>query len=209
MSSISSISQNIIPQGTLTRLTEINPLERRRIIDTTSVGIGQYDAEKADAEEKSCVATSRIPIRKADAGGVRRRGQLTRFCALHREEDLRPPGIVSGAGSIPGHSTRPARLLPLHPVVCAASLEKIALEVRGLQRRTEVREVEEYFSPEQKGSSAMPDKRNPVTAEQICGLRVWCAQCAGCAGKRGTLARTRHLTLFRRARDPAGLDHPA
>jgi len=53
--------------------------------------------------------------------------------------------------------------------VCAASLEKIALEVRGLQR-TEVREVEEYFSPQQKGSSVMPHKRNPVTAEQICGL---------------------------------------
>jgi adenylosuccinate lyase len=53
--------------------------------------------------------------------------------------------------------------------VIAASLEKIALEVRGLQR-TEVREVEEYFSPEQKGSSAMPHKRNPVTSEQICGL---------------------------------------
>ncbi len=53
--------------------------------------------------------------------------------------------------------------------VAAASLEKIALEVRGLQR-TEVREAEEYFSPEQKGSSAMPHKRNPVTAEQICGL---------------------------------------
>jgi len=53
--------------------------------------------------------------------------------------------------------------------VSAASLEKIALEVRGLQR-TEVHEVEEYFSPEQKGSSAMPHKRNPVTAEQICGL---------------------------------------
>ena len=53
--------------------------------------------------------------------------------------------------------------------VIAASLEKIALEIRNLQR-TEVREVEEYFAPEQKGSSAMPHKRNPVTAEQICGL---------------------------------------
>jgi adenylosuccinate lyase len=53
--------------------------------------------------------------------------------------------------------------------VIAASLEKIALEVRGLQR-TEVREVEEYFSAKQKGSSAMPHKRNPVTSEQICGL---------------------------------------
>ena len=53
--------------------------------------------------------------------------------------------------------------------VIAASLEKIALEIRGLQR-TEVREAEEYFSGGQKGSSAMPHKRNPVTCEQICGL---------------------------------------
>ncbi len=51
----------------------------------------------------------------------------------------------------------------------AATLEKIALEIRHLQR-TEVREAEEYFSPDQKGSSAMPHKRNPVTCEQICGL---------------------------------------
>jgi adenylosuccinate lyase len=50
-----------------------------------------------------------------------------------------------------------------------ASLEKIALEVRHLQR-TEVREAEEYFSRGQKGSSAMPHKRNPVQCEQICGL---------------------------------------
>jgi adenylosuccinate lyase len=50
-----------------------------------------------------------------------------------------------------------------------AGLEKIALEVRHLQR-TEVREAEEYFSAGQKGSSAMPHKRNPVTSEQICGL---------------------------------------
>jgi adenylosuccinate lyase len=47
--------------------------------------------------------------------------------------------------------------------------ERIALEVRHLQR-TEVREAEEYFSKGQKGSSAMPHKRNPVTSEQICGL---------------------------------------
>ncbi|PYP83574.1 MAG: adenylosuccinate lyase [Blastocatellia bacterium AA13] len=53
--------------------------------------------------------------------------------------------------------------------IIAASMEKIALEVRHLQR-TEVREVEEPFSAGQKGSSAMPHKRNPVTSEQICGL---------------------------------------
>jgi adenylosuccinate lyase len=50
-----------------------------------------------------------------------------------------------------------------------ATLEKIALEVRHLQR-TEVREAEEYFSASQKGSSAMPHKRNPVASEQIAGL---------------------------------------
>ena len=50
-----------------------------------------------------------------------------------------------------------------------ALLEMIALEVRHLQR-TEVREAEEAFAAGQKGSSAMPHKRNPVTCEQICGL---------------------------------------
>jgi adenylosuccinate lyase len=50
-----------------------------------------------------------------------------------------------------------------------ATLEKIALEIRHLQR-TEVREAEEPFGAGQKGSSAMPHKRNPVVAEQICGL---------------------------------------
>jgi adenylosuccinate lyase len=53
--------------------------------------------------------------------------------------------------------------------VVAASLERIALEIRHLQR-TEVREVEEPFGGEQRGSSAMPHKRNPVNSEQICGL---------------------------------------
>lgn len=51
----------------------------------------------------------------------------------------------------------------------ACTCEKIALEIRHLQR-TEVREAEEPFSEGQKGSSAMPHKRNPVTSEQICGL---------------------------------------
>jgi adenylosuccinate lyase len=53
--------------------------------------------------------------------------------------------------------------------VIASTLDKIATEIRHLQR-TEVREVEEFFSEKQKGSSAMPHKRNPVTCEQISGL---------------------------------------
>jgi adenylosuccinate lyase len=53
--------------------------------------------------------------------------------------------------------------------VIASTLDKVATEIRHLQR-TEVREAEEFFSEKQKGSSAMPHKRNPVTAEQISGL---------------------------------------
>ncbi|MCR4440116.1 MAG: adenylosuccinate lyase [bacterium] len=51
----------------------------------------------------------------------------------------------------------------------ASSLEKFAVEVRNLQR-TEILEAEEYFSPGQKGSSAMPHKRNPITCERIAGM---------------------------------------
>ena len=53
--------------------------------------------------------------------------------------------------------------------VIACTLDKIATEIRHLHR-TEVREAEEFFSDKQKGSSAMPHKRNPVTCEQISGL---------------------------------------
>jgi adenylosuccinate lyase len=51
----------------------------------------------------------------------------------------------------------------------AASIEKFATEIRHLQR-TEVLEAEEYFSEGQKGSSAMPHKRNPIASENLCGL---------------------------------------
>ena len=53
--------------------------------------------------------------------------------------------------------------------ITGASLEKFALEIRGLQK-TEIGEVEEPFAKGQKGSSAMPHKRNPIGCEQICGL---------------------------------------
>uniref|UniRef100_A0A7V4XQM9 Adenylosuccinate lyase n=1 Tax=Acidobacterium capsulatum TaxID=33075 RepID=A0A7V4XQM9_9BACT len=53
--------------------------------------------------------------------------------------------------------------------VITATLDKIATEIRHLQR-TEVREASEYFSEKQKGSSAMPHKKNPIISEQICGL---------------------------------------
>ena len=62
MASISSMSQNIIPQGTITRLTDVNPIERRKIIEDL-IGIAQYDDEKTEAEEKLRAAD--ISIRTA------------------------------------------------------------------------------------------------------------------------------------------------
>jgi len=77
---------------------------------------------------------------------------------------LRPAAITSQVLSRDRHAHFVAVL-----ALIAATCEKIALEIRHLQR-TEVREAEEPFSTGQKGSSVMPHKRNPVTSEQICGL---------------------------------------
>lgn len=77
---------------------------------------------------------------------------------------LRPAAIASQVISRDLHAFYISVL-----ALIAALCEKIALEVRHLQR-TEVREAEEPFGAGQKGSSAMPHKRNPVTSEQICGL---------------------------------------
>lgn len=77
---------------------------------------------------------------------------------------LRPAPIASQVISRDRHAHYVAVL-----ALITAALEKIALEVRHLQR-TEVREAEEPFAAGQKGSSAMPHKRNPVVCEQICGL---------------------------------------
>ncbi|MGE5486675.1 MAG: adenylosuccinate lyase [bacterium] len=77
---------------------------------------------------------------------------------------LKPAPISSQVISRDRHAAYVAALA----LICAL-LEKIALEVRHLQR-TEVREAEEPFGSGQKGSSVMPHKRNPVNSEQICGL---------------------------------------
>jgi adenylosuccinate lyase len=116
---------------------------------------------------------------------------LTRFDAA--AEELRVGKLSGAVGTFghlkPEHEEAICAALGLQPVaiatqvvqrdrhaayvsvlaVLASTLDKIATEVRHLQR-TEVREAEEFFSEKQKGSSAMPHKRNPITSEQISGL---------------------------------------
>ena len=77
---------------------------------------------------------------------------------------LRPDPIATQVIQRDRHAAYIATL-----AVLASTLDKIAVEVRHLQR-TEVRETEEFFSEKQKGSSSMPHKRNPITSEQISGL---------------------------------------
>jgi adenylosuccinate lyase len=84
--------------------------------------------------------------------------------AILKELGLRPAAIATQVLQRDRH----AAYLCMLAVLCS-TLDKIATEVRHLQR-TEVREAEEFFSAKQKGSSAMPHKRNPITAEQISGL---------------------------------------
>ena len=94
---------------------------------------------------------------------------------------------------------RHAELLTALAVV-ASSLDRFALEIRHLAR-TEVREAEEPFGRGQKGSSAMPHKRNPIVAERICGLaRIVRANALVGSRERRALARARHLALVGRAR---------
>jgi adenylosuccinate lyase len=116
---------------------------------------------------------------------------LTRFDAA--AEDLRVGKLSGAVGTFghlkPEHEEAICAELGLKPVAVAtqvvqrdrhaayiaalailcSTLDKIATEIRHLQR-TEVREAEEFFSEKQKGSSAMPHKRNPITSEQISGL---------------------------------------
>jgi adenylosuccinate lyase len=77
--------------------------------------------------------------------------------------------------------------------ITASSLEKFALEVRGLQK-TEIGEVEEPFATGQKGSSAMPHKRNPIGCEQIVGLARLVRANAGAAFENNALWHERDIS---------------
>src|SRR5436190_12037710 len=123
-----------------------------------------YDEIKRDLRRFECVSED-MRVGKI-SGAVGTFGHIgpaaeERICA---KLGLKPAPIASQVISRDLH----AAYISVLALVCALC-EKIALEVRHLQR-TEVREAEEPFGAGQKGSSAMPHKRNPVTCEQICGL---------------------------------------
>ncbi len=84
--------------------------------------------------------------------------------AICKALDLAPVAVATQVVQRDRHAAYVGSL-----AVLASTLDKIATEVRHLQR-TEVREAEEFFSDKQKGSSAMPHKRNPIVSEQISGL---------------------------------------
>src|SRR5208283_2240558 len=84
--------------------------------------------------------------------------------AICKELGLTPVAVATQIVQRDRHAAYIAAL-----AILCSTLDKIATEIRHLQR-TEVREAEEFFSEKQKGSSAMPHKRNPVTCEQISGL---------------------------------------
>src|SRR5271167_4352266 len=84
--------------------------------------------------------------------------------AICADLGLKPVAVATQVVQRDRHAAYVATL-----AVLVSTLDKIATEIRHLQR-TEVREAEEFFSEKQKGSSAMPHKRNPITSEQISGL---------------------------------------
>ena len=84
--------------------------------------------------------------------------------AICAELGLKPVAVATQVVQRDRHAAYVATL-----AILVSTLDKIATEVRHLQR-TEVREAEEFFSEKQKGSSAMPHKRNPIQSEQISGL---------------------------------------
>jgi hypothetical protein len=157
-------------------------LKRRAFEHKLTPTIGRshgIHAEPTTFGLKLASAYAEFPARPDAAGrGARRDFDLRdlrrgRHLRQHRSAGRSPCGgearPESRADLDPGDPARPARRIFAALGVVASSVERLATEIRHLQR-TEVLEAEEFFSEGQKGSSAMPHKRNPVLAENLTGL---------------------------------------
>src|SRR5438105_10025823 len=132
---------------------------------TCGLKIANWFAENRRNQERFCHAARQMAVGKI-SGAVGNAAHLGVEVedAICRRLGLEPAPVASQVIQRDRHAEFVSTL-----AIIAATLEKIGLEIRHLQR-TEVREAEEPFAAGQRGSSAMPHKRNPVSCEQICGL---------------------------------------
>jgi len=132
---------------------------------TFGLKIANWFAENRRNQERFCHAARQMAVGKI-SGAVGNAAHLGVEVedAICRRLGLEPAPVASQVIQRDRHAEFLSTL-----AIVAATLEKIGLEIRHLQR-TEVREAEEPFAAGQRGSSAMPHKRNPVSCEQICGL---------------------------------------
>jgi adenylosuccinate lyase len=132
---------------------------------TFGLKIANWFAENRRNQERFCHAARQMAVGKI-SGAVGNAAHLGVEVedAICRRLGLEPAPVASQVIQRDRHAEFVSTL-----AIIAATLEKIGLEIRHLQR-TEVREAEEPFAAGQRGSSAMPHKRNPVGSEQICGL---------------------------------------
>ena len=132
---------------------------------TFGLKVANWFAENRRNQERFCRAARQMAVGKI-SGAVGNAAHLGVEVeeAICRRLGLEPAPVASQVIQRDRHAQFVAAL-----AIIAATLEKIAVEIRHLQR-TEVREAEEPFAAGQRGSSAMPHKRNPVSCEQISGL---------------------------------------
>ena len=132
---------------------------------TFGLKIANWFAENRRNQNRLCHAARQMAVGKI-SGAVGNAAHLGLEVenAICRRLGLEPAPVASQVIQRDRHAEFVSTL-----AIIAATLEKIALEIRHLQR-TEIREAEEPFASGQRGSSAMPHKRNPVSCEQICGL---------------------------------------
>jgi len=159
--------------------------------EPTSLGLKfalWYSEVKRD-RERLARATEAVRVGKL-SGAVGNFAHIDPFIEEYvcRELGLEPAPVSTQVLQRDRHAEFSAAL-----AITGSTLEKMALEIRN-QQRTEVRELEEPFYSGQKGSSAMPHKRNPVTCEQICGLARLLRGYAGTALENSALWHERDIS---------------